>query len=67
MQNILTFNSLKYQDILESSFQSFGENGNNTLEFKMNRSCGMVVLYVPNGTGKTTLINLLATESFRIM
>lgn len=63
MQNILTFNSLKYQDILESSFQSFGENGNNTLEFKMNRSCGMVVLYAPNGTGKTTLTNLLATES----
>ncbi len=62
MPNILSFESLKYQDILDSEFQTLSLTEHNCLEFKMNRQCGMAVVYAPNGTGKTTLANLLGME-----
>lgn len=61
-EKTLIFKSLKYNDILEPEFSSFEENGRNTLDFKMLQSGGMVVVYAPNGTGKTTLSNLLGSE-----
>lgn len=61
-EKTLIFKSLKYNDILEPEFNSFEVNGRNTLDFKMLQSGGMVVVYAPNGTGKTTLANLLGCE-----
>ncbi len=63
MPNTLSFESLKYQDILEPEFQNLSLTGHNCIEFKMNGQCGMAVVYAPNGTGKTTLSNLLGMES----
>ena len=60
-EKTLIFKSLKYNDILEPEFNSFEVNGRNTLDFKMLQSGGMVVVYAPNGTGKTTLANLLGS------
>ncbi len=63
MPYILSFNSLKYEDILETDFHDFSMSQHNSLEFKMVGQCGMAVVYAPNGMGKTTLSNVLKIET----
>ncbi|WP_312644119.1 AAA family ATPase [Hydrogenoanaerobacterium sp.] len=63
MPNVLSFNNLKYQDILEPEFDDFSMSSHNNLEFKIMGQCGMVVVYAPNGMGKTTLSNVLKIEN----
>lgn len=58
----IVFSSIKNNDIFENDFTHLtAQNG--TIEFKrMQRAGGIAVVYAPNGTGKTSLANLLNME-----
>ena len=66
MPEILTFNQIKNGDIFEGEYNNLASTGNASIEFKMqSQSCGgIAVLYAPNGTGKTSLSDILACESY---
>lgn len=66
MPEILTFNQIKNGDIFEGEYNDLVSTGNASIEFKMqSQSCGgIAVLYAPNGTGKTSLSDILACESY---
>ena len=53
----LTFKELTYKDIFCDEFKDFKEN--NVIEFEKN----IAVLYGPNGTGKTSLCNILKANN----
>ena len=50
----IVFNKLKKGNILRPEFESLSEN--NQLDFQNHNN---VILYAPNGTGKTTFANIL--------
>lgn len=58
----IIFSSIKNNDIFETDFESLSiQNG--TIEFKHRQGVGgIAVVYAPNGTGKTSLANLLDAE-----
>lgn len=60
----LEFSSIKNQTIFQPEFQNFSANGNNTIEFKKQPQAagGIVVIYAPNGTGKSSLTAALGNE-----
>lgn len=59
----IIFSSIKNNGIFEDDFAHLTER-NGTIEFKhMQGSGGIAVVYAPNGTGKTSIANLLAMES----
>lgn len=56
----ITFSSLQNSNIFEDDFANLTEQ-NGTIEFKqVHTSGGMAVVYAPNGTGKTSLANILS-------
>ena len=55
----LVVEKMTYDNILEEDFHSLLTTGRNEIEFKMQGSRGMAVVYAPNGTGKSTISNLL--------
>ena len=58
----LIFSVLKKSCIFEDDFTHLSEQ-NGTIKFKrMQTSGGIAVVYAPNGTGKTSLANLLSVE-----
>lgn len=58
----IVFSSIKNSDIFENDFMHLSEQ-NGTIEFKhMQGAGGIAVVYAPNGTGKTSLSNLLDME-----
>lgn len=58
----IIFSSIKNNDIFETDFAHLSSQ-NGTIEFKhMQGSGGIAVIYAPNGTGKTSLANLLDVE-----
>ncbi len=58
----LVFSSIKNNEIFEEEFMNIPEN-KGTIEFKQLRGAGGVaVVYAPNGTGKSSLANLLNIE-----
>ncbi len=60
----LVVEKMTYDNILEEDFHSLSTTGRNEIEFKMQGSRGMAVVYAPNGTGKSTISNLLeSTET----
>lgn len=60
----LEFKCIKNQNIFQPEFQNLTANGNNVIEFmKKQSSGGIAVVYAPNGTGKTSLANVLASKS----
>lgn len=55
----IIFSSIKNNDIFEPDFEHLS-NQNGTIKFKhMQGAGGIAVVYAPNGTGKTSLANLL--------
>ena len=59
----IVFSSIKNNDIFETDFEHLSTQ-NGTIEFKhMQSSGGIAVVYAPNGTGKTSLANLLDVEA----
>lgn len=59
----IVFSSIKNNDIFENDFEHLS-NQNGTIEFKrMQGAGGIAVIYAPNGTGKTSLANLLEIEA----
>ena len=59
----IIFSSLKNSSIFEDDFMHLSDQ-NGTIEFKrMQMSGGIAVIYAPNGTGKTSLANLLSMEA----
>ena len=55
----IIFSSIKNNDIFETDFEHLSSQ-NGTIEFKRKQgSGGIAVIYAPNGTGKTSLANLL--------
>ena len=59
----LKFSMIKNGDIFEKDFFSLNEN-NGTIQFKqMGASGGLAVIYAPNGTGKSSLTNLLSISA----
>lgn len=61
MPNNIKFTKIKYENIFAEQFANLGENVNSTIEFKMTGNGGMAVVYAPNGTGKTSLANVLGS------
>ena len=58
----IIFSSIKSNDIFETDFEHLSTQ-NGTIEFKhMQGAGGIAVVYAPNGTGKTSIANLLNTE-----
>ena len=58
----IIFSSIKNNNIFTEDFFHLSEE-NGTVEFKhMQSSGGIAVIYAPNGTGKTSMTNLLAME-----
>lgn len=58
----IVFSSMKNNNIFKEDFSHLSEE-NGTLEFKhMQSAGGIAVVYAPNGTGKTSMTNLLAME-----
>lgn len=58
----IIFSSIKNNNIFKEDFSRLSEE-NGTVEFKhMQSSGGIAVVYAPNGTGKTSMTNLLAME-----
>lgn len=58
----IIFSSIKNNNIFETDFEHLSSQ-NGTIEFKhMQGSGGIAVIYAPNGTGKTSLANLLDVE-----
>lgn len=66
MPEILTFSKIKNYDIFEVEYDDLVLTGNAGIEFKMQNQSngGIVVLYAPNGIGKTSLSDVLACESY---
>lgn len=66
MPEVLTFSKLKNCDIFEVEYDDLVSTGNASIEFKMQSqsSGGLAVLYAPNGTGKTSLSDILGCESY---
>ena len=59
----ITFSSIKNNNIFETDFEHISSQ-KGTIEFKrMQGAGGIAVVYAPNGTGKTSLANLLAIEA----
>lgn len=59
----IVFSSIKNSDIFENDFEHLSVQ-NGTVEFKhMQGAGGIAVIYAPNGTGKTSLANLLDIEA----
>ena len=59
----IVFSSIKSNDIFETDFEHLSSQ-NGTIEFKHKQSSGgIAVVYAPNGTGKTSLANLLGVET----
>jgi ABC-type hemin transport system ATPase subunit len=65
MSEILKLGKIKNENIFEVEFDNLEATGNACIEFKMQSqsSGGIAVLYAPNGTGKTSLSDVLACES----
>ena len=58
----IIFSSIKNSGIFEDDFLHLSEQ-EGTIEFKrMQTAGGIAVIYAPNGTGKSSLANLLSTE-----
>ena len=58
----IIFSSIKNSGIFEDDFLHLSEQ-KGTIEFKrMQTAGGIAVIYAPNGTGKSSLANLLSTE-----
>lgn len=58
----IVFSSMKNNNIFKEDFSHLSEE-NGTVEFKhMQSAGGIAVVYAPNGTGKTSMSNLLAME-----
>lgn len=58
----IVFSSMKNNNIFKEDFSHLSEE-NGTVEFKhMQSAGGIAVVYAPNGTGKTSMTNLLAME-----
>lgn len=63
MANVLSFSKIINGDIFETEYSSLNSTGNNTIEFKINQTQGgIAILYAPNGTGKSSLSNLLSND-----
>lgn len=64
MSEILEFTQIKYESIFEPEYNNLSETENDKIEFKMQpqASGGVAVIYAPNGTGKTSLCEVLACE-----
>ncbi len=58
----IIFSTIKNNNIFKEDFSHLSKE-NGTVEFKhMQSSGGIAVVYAPNGTGKTSMTNLLAME-----
>lgn len=64
MPEILKFSKIKNGNIFKEEYLDLFITGNASIEFKMQPQAqgGIVVLYAPNGTGKTSLSAVLANE-----
>lgn len=64
MPEILKFTQIKNNNIFEMEYSNLSETGNDSIEFKMQDESngGISVIYAPNGTGKTSLCEVLACE-----
>lgn len=66
MSEILTFSKIKNENIFEVEYENLIVTGNASIEFKMQPQAqgGIAVVYAPNGTGKTSLSDVLTNETF---
>jgi len=62
----IVFSKIRNGGIFEDEFNDLITHGNAEIEFKMQSqsSGGIAVLYAPNGTGKTSLSEVLASENY---
>ena len=60
----LEFKSIYNQGIFQPEFQNLDSSEYGTIEFKKqpHASGGIAVVYAPNGTGKSSLTNVLGAE-----
>lgn len=61
MAEILIFEKIKNGNIFQTGYDNLGATGNSEIEFKMQPQTagGIAVIYAPNGTGKTSLSDVL--------
>lgn len=61
MAEILTFEELRNGNIFQTGYDNLIVTGNSEIEFKMQPQAagGIAVIYAPNGTGKTSLSDVL--------
>ena len=66
MPEILKFSKIKNENIFEEVYEDLLVTGNASIQFKMQPQAqgGIAVVYAPNGTGKTSLSDVLANEAF---
>lgn len=64
MEEILNFKKIKKDNIFQAEYEDLDSTGNSAIEFKMQAHAngGIAVIYAPNGTGKTSLTEVLASS-----
>lgn len=65
MLTILTFKQIKNGDIFKTEYSNLLTTGNASIEFKMQPQAkgGIAIIYAPNGTGKTSLCEVLDNKN----
>ncbi len=61
----LRFSKIKNGNIFKSGFEDLQTSGNGVIEFKRMQkgNCGIVVIYAPNGVGKSSFAEVLKNET----